>query len=167
MWTEKGERKIHGLTLSRTGHRPQFWQMRDACGGPACNGRWCLLHCLNRQPHLPRGGQWGAEMQGRGPLIGMKLASNSSSGIRNQPGENLVEFQTLFFSLPPSSKYQCGTSFLAGVGAVVTGCPEMKFPYLKMALRTPAKTDAPFFRSIRFRYSAYGRGTYGEVVLLL
>jgi len=75
----------------------------------------------------------------------MKMASNSSSGIRNQPGENLVEFQTLFFCLPPSSKYQCGTSFLAGMGTVVTGCPEMKFAYLKMSLRTPAKTDAPSF----------------------
>ena len=68
VWTEKGERKIHGLTFSCTGHRPQFWQTRDACGGPSCNGRWRLVHCLKGQPHLPRGGQWGAEMQGRGPL---------------------------------------------------------------------------------------------------
>jgi len=34
---EKG--KIRGLTLSCAVHRPQFGQKRDACGGPACNGR--------------------------------------------------------------------------------------------------------------------------------
>jgi hypothetical protein len=90
-----------------TGPRTEASQMWRACEDTSVGGRsGVVCFVLVEGSWLVRWSPWGrgAARQGRDPLIVIRAARNSSSGICNQPGEHLVEFQTLFFCLPPRNK---------------------------------------------------------------